>query len=271
MHGRACENNRGKAAMKIYTKDDIVKSLKAVGLKKGDTVFSHSNIGFFGQLAGASYPADYGETFLSAFLEVIGDKGNICVPVFTYSFCKNQPFDPLTTPSEMGILAEYIRTHPSALRSIDSNFSVAVIGGNAKDLTQDVPEHSFGKNSFWDRLLGYGGKICNMNFDAGSTFLHYVEKDLSVPYRFDKAFYGKSLLNGKWTDKKYIHFVRHLDKPEWDTSMEKFDKLAREEGIVSETVLGRGSVILTSVKEVYLFIKEKVALNPYFLTVKGAI
>jgi aminoglycoside 3-N-acetyltransferase len=256
--------------MKSYTRGDIVRALRTVGLKRGDTLFSHSNIGFFGQLIGAKTSAEYGASFLSAFLEVIGEEGNLCIPTFTYSFCKNQPFDPLTTPSDMGILTEYIRTRPNALRSEDANFSVAVIGKDAMTLTQDAPEHSFGKNSFWNKLLSYGGKICNMNFDAGSTFLHFAEKDLGVPYRYDKAFYGKSFLSGEWHDKRYIHFVRYLDKPEWDTSMERFDMLAREAGIVSEGALGRGAILLTSTEDVYGFIKKNIKTNKYYFTVQGS-
>ena len=35
-----------------------------------------------------------------------------------------------------------------------------------------------------------GGKVLNLNFDAGSTLIHYVERELRVPYRFDKSFTG---------------------------------------------------------------------------------
>ena len=39
--------------------------------------------------------------------------------------------------------------------------------------------------------------FCNLNFDAGSTFVHYVERSLKVPYRFDKSFSGIFRRKGK--------------------------------------------------------------------------
>ena len=32
------------------------------------------------------------------------------------------------------------------------------------------------------------GKICNINLDSGSTFIHYFERKLKVNYRYDKTF-----------------------------------------------------------------------------------
>lgn len=253
--------------MKTYTRGDIRQAFQKVGVGKGDTVFIHANLGFFGRLEGAKRGEEYAEAFFSELKELVGPGGNICVPTFTYSFCNNQPFNRLTTSSKMGIFAEYVRTLPEAVRSEDANFSVSVWGPGAVDLTENAPSHSFGNDSFWERLLKADGKILNLNFDAASTFVHYVEKKLGVPYRYDKGFTGHSLIGGEWEDRTYYHFVRHLNKPEWDTSLLRFDRLARERGIVSFAYLCRGSILALTAKDTYRVIEEAVKSNPYYLTV----
>ena len=84
------------------------------------------------------------------------------------------------------MFSEYIRNDAKSKRSNDPNFSVSAIGENAEYFTQHCQSHSFGKDSFWERYLRKNGKFCNFNFDSGSTFFHYVEKLLGVPYRYDK-------------------------------------------------------------------------------------
>ncbi len=254
---------------RTYSRDQIKQALIKAGVKQGDTLFLHANLGFFGLLEGADSTTAYASCFFDCFKELIGPKGNICVPTFTYSFCKGEPFDKDSTASQMGIFSEYVRQYPQALRSEDANFSVAVIGNNSLDLTSNVPDHSFGVDSFWERFLLLDGKICNLNFDAGSTFIHYIEKKNNAPYRHDKPFSGQSFVNGQWQLKTFYHFVRDLNKPEWDTSMPKVDELLKNSGIISSIRLGRGAINLFSARDNLKVIEKAFKQNPYVITVSG--
>ena len=91
-----------------YSKDDLVAAFRKAGLKTGQTVFSHSNIGFFGIPAEGNNRQIADRTVLEAFLEVLGDAGTLVVPTFSYSFCKGEVFDPDATPSTCGAWSEYI-------------------------------------------------------------------------------------------------------------------------------------------------------------------
>lgn len=253
----------------VYSSRDIVDSLHAAGLSEGDSVFVHANLGFFGQLTGAATSEQYGHSFLDAFLEVIGATGTLCVPVFTYSFCNGKPFDPETTPSSMGLFSEYVRQCRGAVRSPDPNFSIAAIGRRAIALTEEPASNSFGHNSFWDRFLRYDGTICNLNFDAGSTFIHFIEKQNRVPYRFDKAFQGRIRVHGEWRDETFHHFVHDLDRGDLDTSMPKVDWLLREYGLVKTTQLGRGSIVAYSSRACFDLLTMLLREDPYILT-KGS-
>ena len=173
-----------------YTVQNILDSLKQVGLKKGDSIFTYSNLGFFGKLKNAETSEDYCAAFRDAIFKIIGNEGTLVVPAFSYSFCNSTRFNVSSTPSVCGMFSEYIRNDAQSKRSNDPNFSISAIGESAEYFTQDCQPHSFGKDSFWERYLKKNGKFCNFNFDSGSTFFHYVEKILDVPYRYDKEFKG---------------------------------------------------------------------------------
>ena len=174
-------------------------------LFRSDNVFIHSNLGFFGKLQDAITKDDYCMAFKESIFDVIGYDGTLAVPAFSYSFCNNEVYDKTKTIGIRGMFSEFIRNDTKALRSDDANFSIVAIGKNADYFTKNAPSYSFGPDSFWERFLKHDGKICNFNFDSGSTFIHYVEKLLKVNYRYDKGFRGKSIINGKEYDGIYYH------------------------------------------------------------------
>lgn len=251
-----------------YTKEDIVKALKQVGLNREDSVFIHSNIGFFGKLKDCYDKDAYCRTFVECIFEVIGSEGTLVVPTFSYSFCNNQVFDKTKTESTMGVFSEYVRKNPNSIESDDANFSISAIGKNAKKYTENISPYSFGENSFWERFLKMNGKICNFNLDSASTFIHYVERCLKVPYRFDKAFSGTLIEGQKAIQKTYYHFTHDLGKPENDPDFTKFDKKAKEIGLVKISNLGRGQIICITTRETFDLIKREITTDN-FLT-KGS-
>lgn len=251
--------------MADYCIDDIKNVFKKLGLKKGDNVFSHSNLGFFGRCEGAKSAQDLCETFKKSFLEIIGEEGTLVVPTFTYSFCHKEIFDPQNTISNMGMFSEYIRQLPEAIRSDDGNFSVAALGKNAEYFTENPPEYSFGKDSFFDKFKKMNGKFVNLNFDSGSTFIHYVERELKVPYRWDKPFDGILIKNGQEQKRRFYHFVYNPEIPKHNPNFKKFDKLAKEKMITKEQNLGKGTVLVLSAVDTYNFIEENLKIDKDFL------
>jgi aminoglycoside 3-N-acetyltransferase len=248
-----------------YSSDDIIAALKGVGVRNGDNLFMHCNMGFFGRLKDATVQEDFYRIFKNAILEVIGTEGTMVVPVFSYSFCKRLVFDIDETPGVCGFFSEMLRKDPSSSRSADANFSIAAIGANLNYFTGDVPEHSFGKGSFWDKFLQKKGKICNFNFDAGSTFIHYVEKSLCVDYRYDKAFKGVSKNKNIEKEKVFYHFVYDLDKPGDYPEFTKFHKKAHELGLAKTANLGRGQIVMISAEDTFKLIEAEIPVNPMFL------
>lgn len=253
-----------------YSYDDIVANLKNVGIKTGDKIFIHSNLGFFGTLKDTNDPIEICTLFKKAIFEVIGKEGTLIVPTFSYSFTKNEIFDQNFTPSVCGIFSEFIRKDLESIRTPDPNFSIASIGPNTEFFTKNLSNHSFDENSFWQKFLRKNGKICNFNFDSGTTFFHYVEKKLNVPYRQDKKFSGKIKTNDKLHDETWTHFVFDHKNQNHFPNFEKFHKKAIELGLVHVTNLGRGQVTCISTNDMENLIKNELEKNPSFL-IQGTI
>lgn len=256
--------------MSDYSKKDIIIALKNLGIKQGDNLFCHSNIGFFGKLENAKQSKDYYEIFKDAIFEVIGKNGTFVCPTFSYTFCRKKDFDVKDTPGVCGAFSEMMRVDNEAHRSEDANFSIVAIGKNAEYFTQNPPEHSFGADCFWDRFLKTDGIFCNFNFDSGSTFIHYVEKCLQVPYRWDKGFDGY-LINSKNKEKRtFYHFVCDLENNNHTPDFTKFDKKAKELQITKVANLGKGQVLRISAKDTYELIEKELKSAPNFL-IKGEL
>ena len=63
-----------------YTYDDIIKCLNKLSIQKGDNIFIHSNLGYFGKLEGCKNADEMCEKFFHAIISVIGEEGTIAVP-----------------------------------------------------------------------------------------------------------------------------------------------------------------------------------------------
>jgi len=251
-----------------YSKEDVVNALTESGVEKNDNIFIHSNIGFFGKLKNCKEAGQYCLEIKDAIFSVIGSNGTLIVPTFSYSFCNNEKFDIKKTPSVCGLFSEFLRKLPDSERSGDANFSIAAIGKKKYYFTENCTPHSFGENSFWERFLEKNGKFCNFNFDSASTFFHYVEKLLHVPYRYDKGFEGISIENGLEEEKIFYHFVYDLNKPNNGPFFERFDKVAKESGLAKTCNLGRGQIVCISAKDTLEIIKKEIKKCSNFL-IKG--
>src|SRR6185437_9943548 len=82
-----------------WTKQDLVTALRGVGITAGDTVFAHACLETLGTLRD---DAPRGEVVYDALREVVGGTGTVLVPTYTFSFCRNEPFDVRRTPTAGG-------------------------------------------------------------------------------------------------------------------------------------------------------------------------
>jgi aminopeptidase-like protein/aminoglycoside N3'-acetyltransferase len=252
-----------------YSKEDLVGCFRKAGLTAGQTVLSHSNIGFFGIPAEGNNRKTADRIVLEAFREVLGDSGTLVVPSFSYSFCKGEVFDPDSTPSSCGAWSEYVRTLPNAHRSLDPIFSVAAIGCLSEHLTRDVSQECFGPNSFWERFIKADGIICNLNVWVISTFVHYIEKKLQVPYRYDKIFPGVFNVGRCARPGAAVFFCQDASNLDTRAAAELFDELALNRKMAVKIPVGRGYITAMAARDVERLIMETLVTQPFFLTEAG--
>ena len=133
------------------------------------------------------------------------------IPTFSFSFCNHEDYDVIKTKSCLGMLADYALGVDGVRRTHDPLLSMAVIGKEINLLGEALAENSLGPGSAFDiihhltrnvKFLCYGSE-----FSEYFTYIHYVEKMLEVPYRFDIGFDG-TIIDEKGVSKKrtqYIH------------------------------------------------------------------
>lgn len=251
-----------------YTRDDLKKALNKIGINKGDNIFLHSNIGFFGQMEGVKSADELCENFISVLKECVGETGTIVLPTFSYSFCHGEIFNPEKAKSDCGMLTDYAYAKSDFIRSLDPNFSIAAWGDNAIYYTDNPTNESFGRGCFWERFLSTDGKIIFFNMDCSATFIHYVEKVCNVSYRYNKAFNGTvELPNGECYRDYAVHFV--TDGGINGYCGDALNQKCRKAGIVNKVELGKGTAMAIRAQEFYDLIVDTLKKEPKFLTLGG--
>lgn len=163
------------------TKQEIIDGLHAIGLKRGDVVLIHTAMRTFGHIDGGA------ATVMEAFLEVLGPRGTLVAPAFTFCHeAEDDPIiDPRQDPSEMGAITEAVRRHPEALRSTAYRHSFAALGRRARVITEVDPAlSSFDLRSSFGVMLALDAQVvlCGMTYQS-STSHHFAELVCEVSYR----------------------------------------------------------------------------------------
>ena len=248
-----------------YNRTDLIKALSEAGVRAGDIVFSHIGLGMLGYPEEGTTAQAASNVLREAFSEVLGSNGTWIVPTYTYSYCKNEIYDPLTTASEVGDFTNYFRGLPTVKRSIDPIFSVAAMGPRAEEIIDFLPHNCFGQDCVYDRLVKLGAKICNVGVGFRyATFVHHVEQILQVPYRYPKVFAGWTRKQGELEYQEWTYNVRF----QGDNSIPDLRRLqeqARERGLVNVAKVGLGGITSISCPDMWSLCAENIKKWPWFL------
>ncbi len=202
--------------MREVTLEQALDCLGRIDIRPGTGMLVHSAIQFLGRPVGG--PGLYFQALQQALdlprAERPAGKGTLAVPAFNFAFARGEPYKPKTTPaSGMGVLSEYVRQLPSALRTSHPMQSLAVIGLHAADLADRDTISAFDPGSAFERLLelDFGLLLLGADIQAVSI-VHYSEQRAGVPYRYWKSFQGQVMQpDGSWQLTSYNMFVRDLE------------------------------------------------------------
>ena len=237
----------------VVSKEDIVRGLRALGIKKGDTIFVHSSFSSFGFVKRGP------QEVIDALLEAVGQEGNVCMPSFG-PLPDGKTFDVSTMPCALGKIPETFRKMPGAKRSLSPTHSVACIGKGADYIVSGAlaGETAFGKNSPYYKMMEMGGKVvclgspfthsltCNylIEDEAGDKFpVKVYEKELREFVVIDEA--GKKHLVRKRYHDKSIDHLRVDNRPEIADWLEKL--MIRKKRL-KKTRIGAATVRVYTIK-----------------------
>lgn len=188
-------------------RETLHDGLNAIGIGAGDGLLVHSALQFLGQ------PQAGEALYLQVIEELIGEKGTLAVPAFTFAFARGQRFDPAASPSEgMGAFSELVRQDPRSQRIPHPMQSLALIGARAQELAALDTPSAFDDGSAFARMLQLDFKLLLLGADIqAASIVHYSEQRAAVPYRYWKDFSGEVRRAGRWTKATYRMFVRDLE------------------------------------------------------------
>lgn len=198
MQMAVCWDNSREKVMQVLFRDrdgnkitssSIFDALKYVGAGDCETLFIHSDIAF-----GMLEKGIKRKELLQVLHDQVSSLGvkNLIFPTFTYSFPNHEDFYIESSKTSMGAYNEYARKLENRFRTDDPLLSVSV-PMSLKELFSKVSNHSLGEGSALDiihhmddvKFLFFGAEMADC-----FTYVHYVEKMMEVPYRFDMAFEG---------------------------------------------------------------------------------
>jgi aminopeptidase-like protein/aminoglycoside N3'-acetyltransferase len=265
---------RTSASSARYTAEQLQNALAQIGVSQGDTLFVHANLDALGALDGAATPEDTYARVLQAIRAAVGAGGTIVVPTYTFSFCRQEDFDPARTPTRGGPWSpsagflEYFRAQPDAVRSRDPIHSVAAAGPRAQELVADIPPTCFGADSVFARLEALGAKVCLLGLPLEeATIRHHTEEMVGVPFRFRKLFTGRIITDGEPRKTGWIYSVRIMADAGFPDGR-RLEALAREAGVCRAASLGSSEVLGVEAKA-YLELTTRELTRDPWLTARG--
>lgn len=247
-----------------YTREELITALHASGLEKGDTVFFFTSLGMLGLGEGVTSQDAMCEFFLESVKEVLGTEGTMLVPAYSYTIGGGGTFDPLQTKSQIGMFPEYFRKQPGVIRSLDPMLSVCALGPKGAELFDNLPNTTYGAGSIWERLLNSSVKLCNVGIGTRmAAFIHYADWLMKVPFRYDKLFSGKVIVDGTERDVQWVYAVRAWHEScSPNTTTLGNDSL--KDGLWKQAPVGRGSIFTTDYDAYFTYTVEKIKSDPWY-------
>lgn len=168
----------------MWTKDNLVNDLRAMGLRSDDTVMLHTSLKSIGEIEGGA------DTLIDALKEVLSD-GLFVIPAHTW---KNVPrlepvFDVRTSEPCTGMISVVACKRKDGIRSLNATHSVVAFGKDAAEFVrgEEKTTSPCDPTGICGKLLVRHAKILliGVNHDR-NTIIHGIEEILDIPNRISE-------------------------------------------------------------------------------------
>lgn len=229
----------------MYEKKDLLNALEDVGVDEKSVVFMHSSLLHLGR-SGVDF-----KDFESLIFSHFGDDFSLCVPTFSYSFCKCKLYHYKESKSEnLGSLTEILRLSDNQIRLNHPIQSISILGKIKNLANKIICKNAFFDEGIFGELLKQDAKLLFLGASIqAASLVHYSELRKNVAYRYKKEFSGICKFKDDLAPlSSYELFVRdERTNPMLDLSV--ILKELKRQNAVSETRLGNGLVFSVSFKD----------------------
>lgn len=195
---------------KKYTADDIVSTMRELGMKRGSLVCIHSSMKEFYNYKGTA------EELINKILEVLGESGTLMMSAFpdVKLFSESYIFDSKNDKTGAGYLAEVFRKYEGVKRSINVQHSVCAIGPLSDYLCKDhhKSKDCWDSNSPWYRLCEKNGQVFNLGMPHNyiGTFEHCVESILQYEHEYWAQFFTKEKVYKYYNEEGQVQTYKNI-------------------------------------------------------------
>jgi aminoglycoside 3-N-acetyltransferase len=262
-----------------YNYKDIREAFKRLGVEKKRVVLIRTDLKYLGR-----YENHNKNEILKAYFDVLADlvdlsEGTIVVPTASFKLCNTDiPFDLENTPSEMGVLTEYVRKKKEAIRSFHPFVSHAAIGKEARDICEDTARHAYGPETPKARMLERDALCVSIGIHPHLTCatIHHIEMIMGVPYRYPKEYFHPVVRNGEISYECFYLYVWYKEcNLKRNRCVNIFNHFCQPGDKVKFAKLGRGKVYSYPMvefydsttkllsKDIYAWLDEIPEIKPY--------
>jgi aminoglycoside 3-N-acetyltransferase len=229
-----------------YTFANLKKAYVELGVEPGMVVMLKTDLRWLGAFEFKSK-----SDLLAAHLEAIAerldlDRGTLIVPTASMSLCNtDKAFNPKETPSEMGLLTEYIRQQPGTVRSFHPFVSYTALGKDAERVCGDVSRHAYGPRTPEARALEMDALEISVGLHPrkSASLIHHIEQTLAVPYRYTKEYIHPVVRGESQVSEPFYMYVWYRDSDiVRDNNKKIFDHFFASGGQLRGIELGRGKL-----------------------------
>ena len=228
---------------------NIEQVYKTIGIKKGDIVFIHANMLAFGLIE--KNKNDLAKHFIDPLKKVIGETGTIVTLAYSFRYASGTQYIHEESPSEAGLLTEYVRNMKKTERSFHPFASVVANGQDSRHITKNITLSAFGWGSAFFRMHQMKAKCLYLGMTCGEscTFLHYVEQMYGVSHCYNKAFFHPAFFKGKERKGPFLAFLRNRKSKDYDFS--RFEKQMKKRKLLKKTKYLGGDIQIMNVEDCF--------------------
>lgn len=254
----------------MYTKDYLLKQLKDMNLRGNETILIHSSMKAIGNVEGGA------DTVLDCWIDFF-KSGLLLLPTHTWKNINedNPIFNPLTTPSCVGLLTNKFLERKNVIRSLHPTHSMAGIGINAREYLKGEENNNTPctPNGCYDRLRQCNGKILLVGVGhERNTFIHSVEEVLNVPNRLsDKPMKLKIAMPDGSTKISYMRKHFNPQQPHISEDFVKLNEAFIDCGAVKKVKFGDADCLLCDANKIFEVVRHVIAPEPECIVTKPFI